>query len=101
MNDNLNLFSHVLLFSEVSTFGGTEILVNMLTDPREEAVANAACVLTNMATEETLRGEAHSKGVINTLIEGLKSKYVSQAAGPCVWGYVYLGRSSLLNTVKL
>ncbi|XP_033742747.1 armadillo repeat-containing protein 3-like isoform X4 [Pecten maximus] len=75
---------------EVSNFSGTEILVNLLTDPREEVVANAACVLTNMATEEALRMEAQGKGVVTTLIEGLKSKNTSVQAKTalCVAAYV-------------
>ncbi|OWF48938.1 armadillo repeat-containing protein 3-like isoform X3 [Mizuhopecten yessoensis] len=75
---------------EVSNFGGTETLINLLTDPREEAVANAACVLTNMATEEALRVEAQGKGVVTTLIEGLKSKntMVQAKTSLCIAAYV-------------
>jgi len=61
-------------YSEVSNFNGTESLIHLLADTREEAVANAACVLTNMATEEQLRGEAQGKGTITALIEPSKSR---------------------------
>ena len=66
----------IVLFiaSDVSNLGGIEHLIHLLTDPRDEAIANAACVLTNLATEEPMRLEAQGKGVVTTLIEGLKSK---------------------------
>ena len=38
---------------EISNFGGIEALINTLADARQEVIANAACCLTNMATEES------------------------------------------------
>ncbi|XP_048777082.1 armadillo repeat-containing protein 3-like isoform X2 [Ostrea edulis] len=59
---------------EVSNLNGTETLIHLLADPRDEAVANTCCVLTNMATEEVLRSEAQGKGIVTALLEPLKSK---------------------------
>ena len=46
----------------------------MLSDPRELASANAAVILTNMAPDEGLRSEVLRLGVINALVEPLRSK---------------------------
>lgn len=62
-----------ICFSEISNFGGIEALINTLADARQEVVANAACCLTNMATEETLRSDAQNRSVVTKLIEPLKS----------------------------
>ena len=51
-----------------------EPLIDLLSDTRELALANAAVVLTNMATDEGLRSEIQNRGVINALIEPLKSR---------------------------
>ncbi|XP_022325530.2 armadillo repeat-containing protein 3-like isoform X1 [Crassostrea virginica] len=59
---------------EVSTLNGVETLIHLLADLRDEAVANACCVLTNMATEEVLRSELQGKGVVTALMEPLKSQ---------------------------
>ncbi|KAJ8298392.1 hypothetical protein KUTeg_024923 [Tegillarca granosa] len=58
---------------EISNLNGIEALIHTLGDAREEAVANSACVLTNLATEEVLRSEAQTKGVVTALLEPLKS----------------------------
>lgn len=59
---------------EINNFSGIEALIHTLADVRDEAVANAACCLTNMATEESLRSDAQNKSVVVKLIEPLKSK---------------------------
>ncbi|XP_076117995.1 armadillo repeat-containing protein 3-like isoform X5 [Mytilus galloprovincialis] len=59
---------------DISNFGGIDALIHTLADAREEAVANAACCLTNMATEEALRSDAQNKHIVVKLIEPLKSK---------------------------
>lgn len=59
---------------EVQSLNGIEPLINCLVDSREEAVANAACVLTNLAQIEALRVDAQNKGVVRALIEPLNSK---------------------------
>ncbi|XP_061165179.1 armadillo repeat-containing protein 3-like isoform X5 [Saccostrea echinata] len=59
---------------EVSNLNGVETLIHLLADPRDEAVANTCCVLTNMATEEVLRTEAQGKGIVTALLEPLKSQ---------------------------
>ena len=61
-------------YREVSNLGGVEALIHCLGDFREEVVANAACGLTNMAQEESLRSDALAKGVVHALIEPLKSQ---------------------------
>jgi hypothetical protein len=66
----------MVLCREVSTLNGTETLTHLLADPRDEAVANTCCVLTNMATEEVLRSEAQGKGIVTALLEPLKSQLV-------------------------
>ncbi|KAK3599496.1 hypothetical protein CHS0354_006630 [Potamilus streckersoni] len=59
---------------ELQNLGGIEPLINTLVDTKEEAVSNAAVVLTNLAQIETLRSDAQSKGVVRALIEPLRSK---------------------------
>ncbi|KAL3878968.1 hypothetical protein ACJMK2_031290 [Sinanodonta woodiana] len=59
---------------ELQNLAGIEPLINTLVDAKEEAVANAAVVLTNLAQIETLRSDAQSKGVVRALIEPLRSK---------------------------
>ncbi|KAK3099626.1 hypothetical protein FSP39_007188 [Pinctada imbricata] len=59
---------------EVSNYGGIEALIHLLADPRDEALANAACILTNVATEEVIRSEAQGKGVVTALLGPLKTK---------------------------
>ncbi|KAL4230819.1 Armadillo repeat-containing protein 3 [Mactra antiquata] len=59
---------------EIQNQNGIEPLINCLVDTREEAVANSACVLTNLAQIEVLRNDAQSKGVVRALIEPLNSR---------------------------
>lgn len=59
---------------EIQNLNGIEPLINCLVDTREEAVANAACVLTNLAQIEVLRVDAQNKGVVRALIEPLNSR---------------------------
>ena len=69
------VFIRVFIFCrEVQSLNGIEPLINCLVDTREEAVANAACVLTNLAQIEVLRVDAQNKGVVRALIEPLNSK---------------------------
>ncbi|XP_050417691.1 armadillo repeat-containing protein 3 [Patella vulgata] len=58
---------------DVVNLNGLEPLIHMLSDQREEAVSNAACVLTNIAQDDTLRAEALNKGAVTALVEPLKS----------------------------
>ena len=60
-------------------------MIDLLSDTRELAIANSAVVLTNMTTDEGLRSEIQNRGVINALIEPLKSRYM-----PCdpLWTHV-------------
>ena len=51
-------------------------MIDLLSDTRELAIANSAVVLTNMTTDEGLRSEIQNRGVINALIEPLKSRYM-------------------------
>lgn len=53
---------------------GVDILIHILADPRDEAVANSACVLTNLAQEEVVRVEVQSRGIVPALIGPLKSQ---------------------------
>ena len=64
----------VSIYREIQSLNGIEPLINCLVDSREEAVANAACVLTNLAQIEALRVDAQNKGVVRALIEPLNSK---------------------------
>ncbi|XP_053398828.1 armadillo repeat-containing protein 3-like isoform X3 [Mercenaria mercenaria] len=59
---------------EIQNLNGIEPLINCLVDTREEAVANSACVLTNLAQIEVLRVDAQNKGVVRALIEPLNSR---------------------------
>ena len=72
-NQALNFF-YFFFFSEILKFKGIEPLVDLLSDSRELAVANACCVLTNMAPDEGLRTEICNKGVVSALIEPMQSK---------------------------
>ncbi|XP_060595382.1 armadillo repeat-containing protein 3-like isoform X3 [Ruditapes philippinarum] len=60
--------------TEIQNLNGIEPLINCLADGREEAVANSACVLTNLAQIEVLRADAQNKGVVRALIEPLNSR---------------------------
>lgn len=60
--------------SELRNLGGIEILISSLHEVREEIVASAACALTNLAQDETLRSEALAQGVVTALIEPLQSQ---------------------------
>lgn len=62
-------------YREIQNLSGIEPLIACLSDSREEAVANAACVLTNLAQIEVLRVDAQNKGVVRALIEPLNSRY--------------------------
>ena len=62
---------------EVCEYNGIEPLINLLSNQGETAQANAAVVLTNLATDEILRTEIQSKGVVGALIPPLQSRYVS------------------------
>ena len=70
------IYLHIVpfAFSEVVTRKGIEPLIEMLSDSCELASANAACVLTNMATDEGMRSEVQRLGVVPALIEPLKSR---------------------------
>lgn len=60
--------------SEVMGKKGIEPLIEMLSDSCELASANAASVLTNMSTDESLRSEIQRLGIVPALIEPLKSR---------------------------
>ncbi|XP_052278834.1 armadillo repeat-containing protein 3-like isoform X2 [Dreissena polymorpha] len=62
---------------EIQTQIGIEPLIGCLGDAQEEAVANAACVLTNLAQIELLRVDVQNKGVIRALIDPLSSHNVT------------------------
>ena len=53
---------------------GLDSLILALLDPREEVVANVACVLTNMAQDESLRATAQNISVVSALIEPLRCR---------------------------
>ncbi|XP_035175254.1 armadillo repeat-containing protein 3 isoform X5 [Oxyura jamaicensis] len=59
--------------SAVAEAEGIEPLVKTLNAQRDGAVANAAAVLTNMATQEPLRLSAQSHGAVSALTEPLRS----------------------------
>nr|KAF6430757.1 armadillo repeat containing 3 [Rousettus aegyptiacus] len=48
-------------------------LINTLSSKRDGAIANAATVLTNMATQEALRGSIQSRDVMGALLAPLRS----------------------------
>uniref|UniRef100_A0A8C8RWF4 Armadillo repeat containing 3 n=1 Tax=Pelusios castaneus TaxID=367368 RepID=A0A8C8RWF4_9SAUR len=50
-----------------------EPLINVLSAKRDGTIANAATVLTNMATQEPLRLSIQSHGVMNAIVEPLQS----------------------------
>ncbi|XP_076446526.1 armadillo repeat-containing protein 3-like isoform X2 [Babylonia areolata] len=58
---------------ELVNLNSLDMVLGALSDGREEVVANAACILTNLAQDEGLRAEAQNKGAITYLIEPLKS----------------------------
>ncbi|XP_025087750.1 armadillo repeat-containing protein 3-like [Pomacea canaliculata] len=58
---------------DIVNLGGLDLLIAALGDLREEVIANVACVLTNIAQDETLRMEAISKGVVTALVDPLRS----------------------------
>ncbi|XP_069715612.1 armadillo repeat-containing protein 3 [Phaenicophaeus curvirostris] len=59
--------------SAVAEAEGIEPLVNMLNAQRDGAIANAAKVLTNLATQEPLRVNIQSHGIMTVLAEPLRS----------------------------
>jgi len=68
-------YTHVCCVTrEVQNQNGIEPLITCLMEGKEEAVANAACVLTNLAQIEQLRVDAQNKGVVRALIDPLSSR---------------------------
>ena len=60
---------------EVADHNGLEPLIGLLgSSSREGAQANAAVVLTNMATDEILRADIQRRGVVGALITPLLSR---------------------------
>ncbi|XP_067661533.1 armadillo repeat-containing protein 3-like [Haliotis asinina] len=59
--------------NEMLNLNGLDSLIQLLSDSREEAVANSASVLTNLAQEEVLRIECLNRAVVSSLIDPLKS----------------------------
>ena len=59
---------------EIVNMSGLDSLILALLDPREEVVANVACVLTNMAQDESLRATAQNISVVSALIEPLRCR---------------------------
>ena len=53
-----------------------DAIITGLSDSREEVMANMACVLTNMAQDESLRTEAQLKSVVTALIDPLRCRSV-------------------------
>ena len=66
-----------LYFRKIYKDKGIVPLIDLLSDTRELAVANSAVVLTNMSSDEGLRSEIQNQGVVQALIEPLKSRYFS------------------------
>lgn len=64
---------------EIGDRNGVEPLIGLLTSARENAQANAAQVLTNMATDEILREDIQKKGVVGALIAPLHSRLDNDA----------------------
>ncbi len=84
----LNLFCSFFQASnsvEVCEYNGIEPLINLLSNQRETAQANAAVVLTNLATDEILRSEIQSKGVVGALIRPLQSRYLKLTHTKFTW----------------
>ncbi|XP_062066068.1 armadillo repeat-containing protein 3-like [Lepus europaeus] len=52
---------------------GIDSLINILSSKRDGAIANAATVLTNMALQEPLRGAVQSRGVMQAIVNPLRS----------------------------
>ena len=68
---------HVFYFPrEIVRFHGLDNLITLLSNTSEEAVSNAACVLTNIAQTELLRANALAKSVVTSLIVPLRSRCV-------------------------
>ncbi|XP_071087902.1 armadillo repeat-containing protein 3-like isoform X2 [Haliotis cracherodii] len=59
--------------NEMMNLNGLDPLIQLLADSREEAVANTASVLTNLAQEEVLRIECLNRAVVSSLIDPLKT----------------------------
>ncbi|KAL8622228.1 hypothetical protein ACOMHN_043751 [Nucella lapillus] len=59
---------------EIINLNGLGAVVNALSDTRDQVVANAACILTNMAQDESLRAEAQNASVITAFIDPLRSQ---------------------------
>ncbi|XP_014775215.1 armadillo repeat-containing protein 3 [Octopus bimaculoides] len=57
---------------EVSKSHGIGPLIHLLEDSSENAVSNAAAVLTNLALHESLRQDVKQKGVVSALVKALK-----------------------------
>lgn len=74
---SIHVVCYFYFHREIQNLNGIESLIACLSDSREEAVANAACVLTNLAQIEMLRVDAQGKGVVRALIEPLNSRWVN------------------------
>lgn len=61
------------MLSAVAEAEGLEPLVNTLTAQRDGAIANAATALTNLAMHEPFRVSIQSCGLMNVLVEPLRS----------------------------
>ncbi|XP_053915061.1 armadillo repeat-containing protein 3 [Cuculus canorus] len=59
--------------SDVAEAEGIELLVNTLNAQRDGAIANAATVLTNLATQEPFRVTIQSHGIMTVLAKPLRS----------------------------
>lgn len=69
---------------EIGDRNGVEPLIGLLSSSREAAQANAAQVLTNMATDEILRTDIQKKGVVGALIAPLHSSNTTVQAKAAV-----------------
>ncbi|XP_076467502.1 armadillo repeat-containing protein 3-like isoform X2 [Babylonia areolata] len=69
-----NLTSHnIPNCQEIINLNGLDSVVSALLDECDEVVANAACILTNMAQDESLRAEAQKSSVITAFIGPLSN----------------------------
>lgn len=59
---------------ELAERNGIEPLIGLLNSSREGAQANAAQVLTNMATDEILRDDIQTRGIVGALLTPLHSR---------------------------
>lgn len=78
---------------EIGDRNGVEPLIGLLSSTREATQANAAQVLTNMATDEILRADIQKKGVVGALIDPLHSRFVSDGHVICnfpIYTYYFL-----------